>query len=137
MKTLKLLILAVVAMILAACNTNEPTKAFEGTWVPVVFEDVNIPDVFIITSDSIKGILYKEKIEYYFCHYKVVRKGVVELERCWAKQRNFPETFWFAKVPMYIDEQGYLIIEDFDPSIELEQIYPNYANLKLKKYEEN
>ena len=63
---------------------------------------------------------------------------MAELERCWLK--NYPESdfhseqFLYAEVEMYIDKEGYLIIKPFDIIGELSEIYPNYSNLKLKKY---
>lgn len=129
-------ILATIAVILSACNLNEPTKAFEGVWEPVLIEGVEVPDLFIISSDSIKVYNFQLEREYYQCHYKVIRRNLIELERCWAENSGRPESFLKAKVPMYIDKQGYLIIEDFDPSIQLQQNYPNYANLKLQRHED-
>ena len=136
MKT-KLFIYAAIAVILSSCNLNEPTKAFEGVWEPVLIEGVEVPDLFIISSDSIKAYNFQLEREYYQCNYKVIKRNLIELERCWAENSGRPESFLKAKVPMYIDKQGHLIIEDFDPSIELQQNYPNYANLKLQKHEEN
>ena len=135
MKRINLFLIAAVTLLLAACNTNEPTKAYEGVWEPVLFDGIEVPDLFIISSDSIKAYSIQLKEEYYQCHYKVVGKDIVELERCWAKQNNYPESLWKAEVSMYIDEQDQLVIKDFDPSIELHQNYPNYANLKLRRHE--
>ena len=133
----KLFLFAIMAIVLVSCNRNEPSQTYEGVWEPVLLQDSDKFDLFTITSDSIKAFNFQLGIEYYQCHYRFIRNGIIELERCWAMRDNYPEAFWKEEVPMYFDEEGYLIIERFDPSVELHQNYPNYANLKLKRYEEN
>ena len=136
----KLCILAVTAVLLVACETNHPSKAFIGTWEPVGYEEY---DIFIITSDSIKAIQCDTKKEHYQSHYKILRDSVAELERCWLKETTQginssqsdlnSEQFYIAEVQMYLDKEGYLVIHPFDIVGELSQIVPNYTFLKLRK----
>ncbi len=140
MKTCKLFLFAVMALVLASCESNNsPTKKFVGTWEPVKFEDC---DLFVITSDSIKAIKLDTQEEHYQCHYKMLTDSTAELERTWLKSydtsdiRDFhPEQFIYEDVKMYIDKDGYLIIDPFWGGV-LENIYPNYASLKLRKHVE-
>ena len=125
-----------------SCNTHGPGnyKSYVGTWEPILGENLEIPDIFVITSDSIKAINCKTKKVHYQCHYKILRSGVVELERCWLTQENmdaFKESYYVVESEMYIDPQGYLIISPFDNIAPACQVYPNYANLKLRKHEKS
>ncbi|MBQ6764149.1 MAG: hypothetical protein IJP45_03065 [Paludibacteraceae bacterium] len=139
MKTTRLIFFAVMAMLFAACNSNAPTKAYEGVWEPVNNGGVERGDLFVVTSDSIKGILGggDAPIIYYRCHYKVLRDSVVELERCWMADFAGAEESMTSETYMYINNQGYLIIKDFDPLMQLVQVVPNYASLTLKRHKEN
>ena len=138
-----ILFAAVVAMCVA-CNSNEPEKAFVGVWSPCGYE---MYDKFVITSDSIKAIGCEDSQEHYQAHYKMLRDSVALLERCWmeVKWQGFdssnsdwhPEEYFFAEVKMYIDKDGYLIIRPFDLEDYLSQKYPNYSELKLRRYENN
>ena len=141
MKT-KFFLFAMVAVFFAACNSNEPTRKFVGTWDPVPYEGY---DLFVITADSIKAIDCDTKEEHYQCHYKMLRDNVAKLERCWLieESKNHdssdsdwqPEQYFYAEVKMYIDKNGYLIIKPFNPGSVLSQTSPNYAELKLKRHE--
>ena len=83
MKTTKLLFIAALALTFAACDANLPTKAFVGVWEPIIDEpESGIDDLFIITSDSIKGA---NRAAHYYCAYKMIRKDVALLDRCWLK----------------------------------------------------
>lgn len=129
------ILLTLIAAIFAACNSNEPEKKFVGTWDPVGSDC----DVFVITSDSIKAIQNETGLEHYQAHYKMLRDSVAELERCWLGENHsgldfHPEDYFVAEVKMYIDKDGYLIIQPFDTGSPLSQQYPNYAWLKLKKH---
>ena len=141
MKT-KLFIFATISVILSACNKNEPTKAFEGVWEPFLCEECVIPDLFVITSDSIKAIQCDTKEEHYQCHYKVLRDSIVELERCWiieeleSMQRPYNPSDYISEEYMYVDNEGFLIIRKFWMGNEISQIYPNYTQLKLRRYED-
>ena len=134
----KSVLFAILAVLFAACNTNEPAKAFIGTWEPVGYETY---DTFVITSDSIKAIKCDTKEEHYQAHYKVLRDSVIELERCWLERQYKnagpsdwnPEEYFFTEAKMYIDGEGCLVIEPFDYGSLLVEIKPNYAILKLKK----
>ena len=137
---MKKILLFAMLFLLAACNSNEPNKAFIGKWDPVGYEGV---DVFVITSDSIKAIQCDTKEEHYQCHYKILHDSIAELERCWLKETTQginssqsdlnPEQFYIAEVQMYLDKEGYLVIHPFDIVGELSQIVPNYTFLKLRK----
>lgn len=137
---MKKILLFAMLFLLAACNSNEPNKAFIGKWEPVGYEEY---DVFVITSDSIKAINCDTKEEHYQCHYKILHDSIAELERCWLEklaedkdttQSDFnPEQFYIAEVQMYLDKEGYLVIHPFDIVGELSQIVPNYTFLKLRK----
>ena len=142
MKKFKYLFLAILAVILVGCDANIPTKKYVGTWEPVGYEGC---DVFVITTDSIKAIQCTSKEEHYQSHYKMLRKDVAELERCWLENHDYsgsdfnPEQFFFAEVKMYIDKEGHLIIKPFDYlggeyDMSNGVRYPDYGTLKLRKY---
>ena len=124
MKT-KFFLFSVLALLFAACNNNEPSNAFVGTWETVVPEGEKIYDIFVITSDSIKAI----NAEQYHAHYKILRDSVIELERCWMP-KDYEK--YISEAQMYFDESGYLIIQPFDLTIA--QNYPTYVSLKLTKH---
>ena len=135
---LNFMLMAVIATILVSCGSNSPeqNKSFVGTWEPVLYEGFEIPDLFIITSDSIKAIRCKTQEEHYQCHYQILREGVIELERCWFKQYNanaVNEPDYIVESEMYFDKNGYLIINPF--TSEITQRYPNYFNLKLRRHQ--
>ena len=138
---MKKILLFAMLFLLAACNSNEPNKAFIGKWEPVRYEEY---DVFVITSDSIKAINCDTKEEHYQCHYKILHDSIAELERCWLEklaegrdttiQKDYhPELYFVEEVEMYIDDQGYLIIRPFTPDSPIDNGCPNYAWLTLKK----
>lgn len=140
MKPTKLLFIAALALTFAACDANLPTKAFVGVWEPVIASEYEITDFFVVTSDSIIGMIGgcgSEMWVKYRCAYKPVKKDVVLLDRCWMRDWNlevvFPEEEIVSETQMYINDEGYLIISEFDPIMGLEQIIPNYTNLKLRK----
>ena len=124
MKT-KLFLLSLMAIMLAACNTNEPTKKYVGVWEPVRYEDC---DIFVITSDSIKAVQNETRLEHYQTHYEVLNDSVARLERS-----RTGASVVFEEVAMYIDKEGYLIIRPFTTGNPLSLEYPNYAWLKLRK----
>ena len=124
MKT-KLFLLSLMAIMLAACNTNEPTKKYVGVWEPVRYEDC---DIFVITSDSIKAVQNETGLEHYQTHYEVLNDSVARLERS-----RTGASVVFEEVAMYIDKEGYLIIRPFTTGSPLSLEYPNYAWLKLRK----
>ena len=130
----KILLFAIPVLFLAACQTNYPTKAFEGLWEPIGYEDC---DIFVISSDSIKAIQSNTKQEHYQCHYKVLRDSIVELERTWmwklADGVVLKPSDVTSEAYMYIDKEQHLIIKYFLPESELSQNYPNYTHLKLKR----
>ena len=135
----KIIFFAIMSLLLVACNKNEPQKVHIGVWEPV---DSGV-DLFVITADSIKAIQIDTKAEHYQCHYRIINDSVAELERSWLKEylnlppSDFhPEQYLHEEVKMYFDKEGYLIINPFWGGV-LEQIYPNYAILKLKRHTES
>ena len=127
-------------MLLAACNTPEPTNAYVGIWEHAKFAVDN--GLFYISSDTIKVIERNDDYSrvHHLCHYKIVRDSVVELERCWLEiwKQNvvdfyYDESRYKEEVYMYIDEEGYLIVKNFDYGAALTN--PYYYDLKLKRYE--
>lgn len=123
MKKLLFVVMSATA-ILAACSTNTPKNTYEGTWKPVDggFES------FVISYDSIIGINY-DKTHCLQCHYTLLSKNLIALERCWMKS---PDRIDYTAVVRIYYDGNYLIIEDYLPS--LEQVYPsNYSNLILTK----
>lgn len=142
MKATKLIIFAILSLMIAACNANLPTKAYEGVWEPVIESEYGITDFFVVTSDSIIGTIGGSGSEMwvkYRCAYKPVKKDVVLLDRCWMRDWNpdaiYPEEDIVSETQMYINDEGYLIINEFDPMMRYEQIIPNYTNLKLRKHQ--
>lgn len=140
MKVSRFILSAACILFFAACNNDySGSKEFIGIWHPVGYEDC---DTFVITNDSIKAIQCVTEKEHYQCYYKMLSKRQAELKRCWLeeilKDNDAPESSDMAadisaEVTMYIDQDGCLIIRPFDVAGELEQVYPNYANLKLAK----
>jgi hypothetical protein len=136
----KLFCLAIIATAFVACSSNEPNSAFIGAWDPVGYEGV---DIFYVSSDSIKAVQCSDGLVHYQSHYKMLTDKTAELERCWLPSNHEegsdwnPELYRFAEVSMYIDKDGYLIIEPFDIVGVLAEIYPNYSNLKLKIHKNN
>ena len=139
----KFFLFAVVALVLVACNNNEPAQSFEGTY-KILNEGSQSTSIAVITADSIKLFLesdgkYKYNLRYQ-SHYTVNGDSTVELERCWLKitAENTPD-FWYNEEEyittehMYFDKDGYLIIKYFDRATMLAQIFPNYAILKLQR----
>ena len=137
MKTTKLLFIAALALTFAACDANLPTKAFVGVWEPIIDEpESGIDDLFIITSDSIKGA---NRAAHYYCAYKMIRKDVALLDRCWLKdwdQDSHWEDEYVAEAQMYINDEGHLIIIEFDPTMRLHQVTPNYARMELRRHQQ-
>lgn len=139
----KFFLFAVVALVLVACNNNEPAQSFEGTY-KILNESSQSTSIAVITADSIKLFLEsREKYQYnlrYQSHYTVNGDSTIELERCWLKitAENTPD-FWYNEEEyitteyMYFDKDGNLIIKYFDRATMLAQIFPNYAILKLQR----
>ena len=125
----KYLLFAIMAVVLGACNNNAPTSKYVGIWEPATNL---VYDKFIISADSIKAVQSGTGLEHFQAHYKILRDGVAELERCWledmAKNHDLsqgdwnPEQYFFDEVQMYIPDY-------------LSQKVPNYSRLKLKRYE--
>ena len=139
----KFFLFAIVALVLVACNNNEPAQSFEGTY-KILNEGSQSTSIAVITADSIKLFLesdgkYKYNLRYQ-SHYTVNGDSTVELERCWLKitAENTPD-FWYNEEEyitteyMYFDKDGNLIIKYFDRATMLAQIFPNYAILKLQR----
>ncbi len=139
----KFFLFAIVALVLVACNNNEPAQSFEGTY-KILNESSQSTSIAVITADSIKLFLEsREKYQYnlrYQSHYTVNGDSTIELERCWLKitAENTPD-FWYNEEEyitteyMYFDKDGNLIIKYFDRATMLAQIFPNYAILKLQR----
>lgn len=75
----KFLFFALMAGLLCSCNNNEPTSKFVGVWEPATNL---VYDKFIISADSIKAVQSGTGLEHFQAHYKILRDGVAELERC-------------------------------------------------------
>ena len=134
----KCILFAFLAMWLAACNVSEPNKAFVGIWEP----GETYVDLFVISSDSIKAIHCNDGRESFQSHYKMVADSIAKLERCWLKimqeqnhEFEFEDSQLTENVYMYFDEEGYLIIPNYDCTATLNHASPNYSNLKLKRHE--
>ena len=126
----KLFLLSVFTIALMACERNNPSQAFVGTWEPVGYEEC---DIFVITSDSIKAITCDTKEEHLQSHYTMLNDSIAKLERTWLMSPDISSDLFYAEVPMYIDNEGYLIIKNFHIVGELFHVYPNYTHLKLRK----
>ena len=139
----KFFLFAVVALVLVACNNNEPAQSFEGTY-KILNEGSQSTSIAVITADSIKLFLEsREKYQYnlrYQSHYTVNGDSTIELERCWMKNwreddsdLSYEGKGYITTEYMYFDKDGNLIIKYFDRATMLAQIFPNYAILKLQR----
>lgn len=139
----KFFLFAVVALVLVACNNNEPAQSFEGTY-KILNESSQSTSIAVITADSIKLFLEsREKYQYnlrYQSHYTVNGDSTIELERCWMRNwreddsdLSYEGKDYITTEYMYFDKDGYLIIKYFDSATMLAQIFPNYAILKLQR----
>ncbi len=139
----KFFLFAIVALVLVACNNNEPAQSFEGTY-KVMNSRSESSDIAVITADSIKLFLesadkYKYNLRYQ-SHYTVNGDSTVELERCWMRNwreddsdLSYEGKGYITTEYMYFDKDGNLIIKYFDRATMLAQIFPNYAILKLQR----
>ena len=138
MKKYCLFVLAALAF--AACNTNSPTKSYEGTWEPqegyfkyIVYENGDIYSPMYstfykkvkITSDQM--IAFDSESKQYLYNYKFLRDSVIELEATFRPEGTLPARF--IETRMYFDSAHYLIVEKFDPC----NWVGVYAPVKLKK----
>jgi hypothetical protein len=63
----------------------------------------------------------------------MLNDSIAKLERTWLTHPDISSDLFYAEVPMYIDNEGYLIIKNFHIVGELFHVYPNYTHLKLRK----
>ena len=132
MKRIYLFVIVAVSLLHSACDMNNPTKNFEGVWEPNIGEKVEAPDLFVITSDSIKAIEKETGLEHYQSHYKFVKDSIIELERTWL---GHSDSEWYVSEQyMYFEENNNLIIKYFEPVSPISQIFPNYAILRMKRH---
>ncbi len=94
MKKYQLLSFTVLAFILVACNTNSPTKPYEGTWS--VMEGQTYP--YIYGDDTLGHFAYST-------YYKTI---VISSNKMIATRRSDANIRH-----MYFDENHHLIIEKF------------------------
>ena len=140
----KFFLFAIVALVLVACNNNEPASSFEGTYKIMNNGDLRPTSIAVITADSIKLFLesdgkYKYNLRYQ-SHYTVNGDSTIELERCWMRNwreddsdLSYEGKGYITTEYMYFDKDGNLIIKYFDRATMLAQIFPNYAILKLQR----
>ena len=134
-----------MALVFVSCNQNTPTKDYEGVWTVMEnqHKDVLLPDsskLVIIYSDFYKEvhIMADSMIAYtrsdnarYNYHYRVVKDGVIELERTFLQDPSRED--YIEEVTISFDEEKHLIIEKFSPG-DLSQVYPPiYLPVMLSK----
>lgn len=126
MKKYQLLSFAVLAFILVACNTNSPTKPYEGTWsvmegqtYPYIYGDDTLGHfaystyykTIVISSNKMIATRRSDANIRHEYHYRVLRDSIIELERTYLQSPERPD--YKLETRMYFDENHHLIIEKF------------------------
>ena len=139
----KVFLLTLIAGVLASCNTNSPTKAYEGVWEVMKGQDSVIVlndssryvigyssyyDNVVITSKTMTASSQTDKYEY---HYRILRDSIIELERTFLNDPTRQD--YVVETKMYFNKDKHLIIENFSLG-DISQIAPpTYRPVMLKR----
>ncbi len=128
---------------LASCNTNSPTKAYEGVWEVMKDQDSVIVlndstryvigyssyyDNVVITSKTMTATSQTDKYEY---HYRILRDSIIELERTFLNDPTRQD--YVVETKMYFNKDKHLIIENFSLGDISQVSPPTYRPVMLKR----
>jgi len=135
-----------IAMLCVACNSNSPTKAYQGVWEPI---EGHYGDPIVEFGDTVGwfwySTFYNEVVissnkmvatsshvtKQYEYHYQMLRDDVIELERTFLGDSSRPD--YVVETRMYFDEDNNLIIENFSAGDLFNNYPPRYFPVKMKK----